>query len=433
MKKTCIIVFGVMLAVVLMGGLAFGQQDAKGCKDHPLFTRLSNTYISECKFNEFEAREWPDPDTQGKTKVRVEGRYYSLMHYNQKEFQGKRSDLQVSRNYSNAMKKIGGSVYEADERNTYMKLLKDGREIWAYVSSYRGDQIRVEIIEKEAMKQEIVADAKFLAERSSSSSMGSAEERKDAKGCKDHPLFTRLPYTYIYECKDVDFEAREWPDPETLGKTKAKVEGKYYYIFYYPQKEYEGKRSDLQVSRNYSNAMKKIEAKVYEADERNTYMRLLKDGREIWAYVSSYRGDQIRVEIIEKEAMKQEIVAGAKIMAEGISRAGHVAIYGIYFDFNKSDIKPESESALSEIAKLFTANPSLKVFIVGHTDNVGGLDYNMKLSQARADAVVKALTSKYKVNPQNLKAYGVGQLGPVAPNKTEEGRAKNRRVEIVEQ
>ena len=125
--------------------------------------------------------------------------------------------------------------------------------------------------------------------------------------------------------------------------------------------------------------------------------------------------------------------ADAKVMAEGISQTGHVAIYGIYFDFNKSDVKPESESALNEIGKLFTGNPSLKVFIVGHTDNVGGLDYNMKLSQARADAVVKALTSRYKVNPQSLKAYGVGQLGPVAPNKTEEGRAKNRRVEIVEQ
>ena len=70
---------------------------------------------------------------------------------------------------------------------------------------------------------------------------------------------------------------------------------------------------------------------------------------------------------------------------------------------------------------------------MGYTDNVGGIDYNMKLSQARADAVVKALTTKYKVAPPSLKAYGVGQLAPVAPNKTEEGRAKNRRVELVEQ
>jgi len=260
-----------------------------------------------------------------------------------------------------------------------------------------------------------------------------AQEKKDAKGCKDHPLFTRMPNTYIYECKFTEFDAREWPDPDTQGKTKVKIEGKYWLIQYYNQKEVEGKRSDLQVSRNYSNAMKKIGGSVYEGREDYTYMKLLKDGKEIWAYVSSYRGDQIKIEIIEKEVMKQEIVADAKFMVEGLSSTGHVAIYGIYFDFNKSDLRPESEPALNEIAKLLTGNPNLKVFVVGHTDNVGGVDYNMKLSQTRADAVVKALTTKYKINPQRLKAYGVGQMAPIASNKTEEGQAKNRRVELVEQ
>jgi len=260
-----------------------------------------------------------------------------------------------------------------------------------------------------------------------------AQEKKDAKGCKDHPLFTRMPGTYISECKSTEFDAMKWYDPDTQGKTEVQVEGKYYYIYYRNQKEFEGKRSDLQVSRNYSNAMKKVGGKVHERREDHTYMKLLKDDKEIWAYVTSYNGDQIQLRIIEKEAMKQELVADAKFMSEGISSTGHVAIYGIYFDFNKSDVKPESEPSLSEIAKLLTGTPNLKVFIVGHTDNVGGVDYNMKLSQARADAVVKALTTKYKVNPQSLKAYGVGQLAPVAPNKTEDGRAKNRRVELVEQ
>ena len=257
--------------------------------------------------------------------------------------------------------------------------------------------------------------------------------QQDAKGCKDHPLFTRMPNTYLNDCKYTEFDAREWPDPDTQGKTNVKVEGKYWFVQYYSQKGFEDKRSDLQVSRNYSNAMKKIGGSVYEAYDTKTYMKLLKGGKEIWAYVASYRGENIRIEIIEKEAMKQEITADAKFMAEGLSSTGHVAIYGIYFDFNKSDLKPESESALKEIAKLLIGNPNLKVFIVGHTDNVGGIDYNMNLSEARAGAVVQALTKKYKVKPQQMKAYGVGQLAPVAPNKTEEGRAKNRRVELVEQ
>jgi len=211
------------------------------------------------------------------------------------------------------------------------------------------------------------------------------------------------------------------------------VEGKYWSIQYYNQKGFEDKRSDLQISRNYSNAIKKIGGSVYERREDLTYIKLLKDGKEIWAYISSYRGDQIGIEIIEKEAMEQEVVADAKFMSEGLTTTGHVAIYGIYFDFDKSDVKPESEPALNEIAKLLSDNPGLKVFIVGHTDNVGSVDYNMKLSQARADAVAKVLTTKFGVAAQRLKAYGVGQLAPVAPNKTEEGRAKNRRVELVEQ
>ncbi len=87
--------------------------------------------------------------------------------------------------------------------------------------------------------------------------------------------------------------------------------------------------------------------------------------------------------------MKQEVIADAKFMAEGIRSTGHAAIYGIYFDFNKSDVKPESEPALQEMSKLLSGNPNLKVFTVGHTDNVCGVDFNMKLSQARAETIIR--------------------------------------------
>jgi OOP family OmpA-OmpF porin len=254
--------------------------------------------------------------------------------------------------------------------------------------------------------------------------------QQDAKGCKDHPSLTRMEGFYIKGCAKKDFDQHEFYDPAT--KQKVKVEGRKYYADYERKKDAR-ETSNVQISRNYENAVKAIGGQAY-SDSYNTYLKFAKDGKEIWADVRiNLYGQWYNITIIEKEAMKQEVVADAKFMADGISSTGHVAIYGIYFDFNKSDIKPESESALNEIAKLLTGNPSLKVFIVGHTDNVGGVDYNMKLSQARADAVVKALTTKYKVKPQSLKAYGVGQLAPVAPNKTEEGRAKNRRVELVEQ
>jgi OOP family OmpA-OmpF porin len=260
--------------------------------------------------------------------------------------------------------------------------------------------------------------------------------QQDKKGCSDPPLFTRVPGFYIGECQKKEFDAHDFVDPAT--KKKVSVEGRWYYYSYYVKKEFSGQKSMLQVARNYSNAIEKIGG-VFLMDNPNgrdnTWMKVTKEGKEIWASIEqdNWGGNTYYLYIVEREAMKQEVIADAKFMADGIGSTGHVAIYGIYFDFNKSDIKPESESALNEIAKLLAGNPNLKVFIVGHTDNVGGIDYNMKLSQARADAVVKALTTKYKVNPQRLKAYGVGQLAPVAPNKTEEDRAKNRRVELVEQ
>jgi len=139
----------------------------------------------------------------------------------------------------------------------------------------------------------------------------------------------------------------------------------------------------------------------------------------------------ILLTVVEKQAMQQDVTLDAA-MAQGLDNVGSVAVYGIYFDTGKSEIKPESEPALTEIAKLLTQNAALKVLIVGHTDMVAGLASNMKLSQARAQAVVSELTTKHGIAAARMTPMGVGPCAPVASNKTEDGRAKNRRVELVE-
>lgn len=131
--------------------------------------------------------------------------------------------------------------------------------------------------------------------------------------------------------------------------------------------------------------------------------------------------------------MQQTIVADAASLRDGLKATGHVAVEGIYFDTGKSELKPESTPALAEVAKLLSADPSLKLWVVGHTDSVASVEGNMSLSRARAEAVVAALTTKHGIAPARLKGHGVGPLAPVATNQTEEGRAKNRRVEIVQQ
>ncbi len=139
------------------------------------------------------------------------------------------------------------------------------------------------------------------------------------------------------------------------------------------------------------------------------------------------------VDIIEaKEREKKMVTVNAGEMAKSIDATGRVALYGIYFDFNKADLKPESDATLQQIAALMKQNAALKVLIVGHTDNVGSFQFNMDLSQRRAAAVVAALATRYSVGKERMTPVGVSFASPVAPNKTEDGRAKNRRVELVE-
>jgi flagellar motor protein MotB len=127
------------------------------------------------------------------------------------------------------------------------------------------------------------------------------------------------------------------------------------------------------------------------------------------------------------------VIVDAKALKAGIQAGGHVAIYGIDFDTGKADLKPGSASAIAEIVKLLKADPSLKLHVVGHTDAVGALDGNIALSKRRAESVVKELTAKQGIAAARLRPDGVGPLVPLATNDTNEGRAKNRRVDLVKQ
>jgi outer membrane protein OmpA-like peptidoglycan-associated protein len=151
-------------------------------------------------------------------------------------------------------------------------------------------------------------------------------------------------------------------------------------------------------------------------------------------YCKAFNGRTIAlVDIVEGKPREQNMVGvSAEEMSKQIAVAGSVALYGIYFDFNKADIKRESDASLEQIGKLLRDAPALRLFVVGHTDNVGSFASNMELSQRRAAAVVNALVVGYQIERSRLVAVGVAQAAPVASNKTEAGRAKNRRVELVE-
>jgi len=255
-------------------------------------------------------------------------------------------------------------------------------------------------------------------------------QQKDDKNCKDHPLFTRMPDSWIHSCKEREFDAYAFK----IAKDKTEsVEGHLWVIRYYPQAAAKSKPSELQILRNFENAVKKLGGTVVYAEKTRETFRLTKDGKEIWVEVGAEFTGKYGLTIVQKEGMAQDIVANADAFLNDLKSTGHAAVYGIYFDTGKSDIKPESAQAIGEVAKLLKNAADLKVYVVGHTDNVGALESNMKLSQSRADAVTQALVRDHGISATRLKAYGGGPYAPVSTNDTEEGRAKNRRVELVKQ
>jgi OOP family OmpA-OmpF porin len=256
-------------------------------------------------------------------------------------------------------------------------------------------------------------------------------QQADYKGCKDHPLFpTRMPDYRIGACKVEAFGVYEFF--VTKGP-KTPVEGKFTFITYYFTGQRADEPSGLAIVRNYENAIKNVGGTILQSDpQRWLNGKIVKDGQEVWVQAEKGNG-VIWLRIVEKKAMEQYIVADAAAFANDINATGHVAVYGIYFDSGKSLIKPESAQAIAEIAKLLKGQPALKLFVVGHTDNEGGVEGNVKLAQDRAAAVLKALVNEHAIAASRLRAWGCGQFAPVASNDSEEGRAKNRRVELVKQ
>ncbi|MGA9057635.1 MAG: DUF4892 domain-containing protein [Terriglobia bacterium] len=300
------------------------------------------------------------------------------------------------------------------------------------------------------------------------SALFAAGQDQDVEGSKDHPLISRYPGSVITRYLTKEFDEFTLP----LGKltdekfTKSQhLEGKITRITYVAP---EG-RSVLEVFRNYQGALKKAgfetlftcgpqeclgsgssNARVYGSGEYDDYWgpdhaihyvsaKLARPEGDV--YMSLLIDDQggnfrpnVELYVIEMKPMESDLITvDAASLANDINRTGHASVYGIYFDTGKADIKPESDATLKEVAKLLQGDPKLKLYVVGHTDNQGALDLNMDLSRRRAEAVLAALTMKYAVPAGRLRAYGSGPYAPVASNDSEDGRAKNRRVELVKQ
>jgi OOP family OmpA-OmpF porin len=251
---------------------------------------------------------------------------------------------------------------------------------------------------------------------------------------RDTPYFSAMPSDHVGDAGDKEFDAYSFPD----GKKNVTVEGRLWRKQYW-LRENARQSSELQIMRNYSNAVKDMGGTVLlegacsdcEADAcsgKTMTGKVTKDDKELWvAVIPCNDGSDYTLVVVEQEAMRQDV--SANDMLDALNTQGFVALY-INFDTNKAAIKPESQPIIEQVVKLLKNNPSLAVSIEGHTDNTGNPAKNRELSKQRAESVVNALT-RQGIAAKRLNAVGWGQEKPAAENKTEEGKAKNRRVEIV--
>ena len=250
-------------------------------------------------------------------------------------------------------------------------------------------------------------------------------QTKDVPGCKDSPQIARFPGSIISECEDKADNSFTFTDLGATHEDKT-IEGEYHYLQY---NEPAG-ATPSQVNRNLVTAFKTA---GYTFLKDNGHGQFTVHMGKTWIEVDVTNGDNYKLHIVTETALTQDVVANAADLSTGITGVGHIVVNGILFDTGKAEVKPESDAALQEVAKLLKGKPSLKVYVVGHTDNVGGLAANIDLSKRRAASVVQSLTAKYGVSAAQLQSFGDGPYAPVASNHSEDGRALNRRVELVEQ
>lgn len=248
----------------------------------------------------------------------------------------------------------------------------------------------------------------------------------NVEGCKDSPLIPRYPGSIIVDCKDSADDTHTFDNVGPKQESKT-VEGELHYVQY----NFPDGASQAQVLRNIHTALKNAGyAFLFDdgsAGDFTVHMGNTWIGEEVSAG-GSYR-QTILIEMPEAQLM----VADAAALGNYLSMMGHVVVNGILFDTGSSVVKPESAPALQQVAALMKQNPSLKLYVVGHTDNVGAFAANMDLSRARAAAVLQALVTQYGVAASRLQAVGDGPTAPVSTNDTDDGRALNRRVELVKQ
>lgn len=475
--------FVTVSCITAVGGL-FSTQAQANEQAHPLFSAYPGADADYYRHIDYDLFQLPTSAVAAdKTFSSIDAQGAVTRHlYEIKQV----STLQVYQNYLQAVKTAGFSVVFSCElaacgveggqaigdvlsirdhvynyhRNPYYVLAKKeaaNGPVYAawYIGSYEADVWAHQvIIEGKKLATDLIkVDTSALAVKEQAVAAISAEEL-----AKDHPLLSRYPGADLEGFEKIDTEIAKVPVP---GKAALNLQGDL------ARHTYEiDQVSSLKVFENYQHALqqagfstlalcklaecgttKTVEAlggplsvhdSVYNF-HRNPYYLLSKlsaGGQDHYValFIGAYDG-KVRVQqlILSTKAVQTDLVkADASELKRQLDSAGKALIYGIYFDTGEAEVKPESDAALAEIAKLLQQHSSLKLYVVGHTDDTGDSAANQILSEQRAKAVVSKLTGSYQINASRLQAHGVGPLAPASNNTSAAGKQLNRRVELVQ-
>lgn len=261
--------------------------------------------------------------------------------------------------------------------------------------------------------------------------VGLRAQDQDVDGSKDHPMLSRFPGYYIEDYDAQDFGAYEF----YLGERTQKVEGRYWKIAYW-LKDGSKKGGPIEIARNYVNLLlQRGGVKLFDdmdAGGGHTVARMPAGGKNIWVEIEvNNNGEVYDLTVVEEAGMAQQVEFTSMELAKILNDKGTVALHGILFDTAKAAIKDESRGELQAVGDLLKQQPALRLEIQGHTDNVGTAAANKILSEARAGAVKQYLIANFAIAGDRLTTAGFGDTRPLGDNKTEQGRALNRRVELV--
>lgn len=314
------------------------------------------------------------------------------------------SDLEIQDNYRDQLDGLGAETTFTDDRDTFAKLDKDGKETWISVYSQE-TEIDVTVVEKQAVTQTL-----------------------SKPSGKDYKLLGHMPQYVAGDVNKKKFDQDSFTVKDGDDTKDINVQGALYQVAYEP-KDMSRINSDLEIQDNYRAALKALGAEILFSDDRNTVARLDNKGQDIWIKVYSQE-TEINLSVVEEKPFQASIKPPkADAMKSALDKKGVISLY-INFDFDKATLRPDAAPIIAQMDALLKSNPDLKLDIEGNTDNVGGHDYNVKLSEARAGTVVATL-EKDGIAADRLKAAGNGPDKPIADNGDSRGRAKNRRVDLV--